>query len=205
MNLEINSDCLLPCQSDPKLCIFTVSSLLFCICDVRPVKWVMGSVRRWCARWGCEKPHRDGENPPALRRYLGPGKLFKGRLAAVQRSGPESTALRTRAAVSVHTFIAFHIISTHCPDSARMRYVTSVAIPVWYRGHRSEHRMFTRSSVRHEQSCSGRTLAGSGPWQVLPLYNCVAVCFVRRPRCARLCLFLRFWHMVPLPMAMYSI
>lgn len=95
---------------------------------------------------------------PALRRYLGPGKLFRGRLAAVQRSGPESTGLRTRAAVSDHTFIAFHIISTHCPDSARMRYVTSVAIPVWYRGHRSEHRMFTRSSLRHEQSCSGRTL-----------------------------------------------
>lgn len=63
LNLEINTDCVLPCLSDPKLCIFTVSPLLFCICDVRPVKWVTGSVRRWCARWGCEKAHRDGENP----------------------------------------------------------------------------------------------------------------------------------------------
>lgn len=63
--LEINTDFVLPCQSDPKLCIFTMSSLLFCICDVRPVKWVMGSDRRWCSRWGCEKPHRDGKNPGA--------------------------------------------------------------------------------------------------------------------------------------------
>lgn len=112
---------------------------------------------------------------PALRRYLGPSKLFKGRLAAVQRSGPESAALRTRAAVSDHTFIAFRMVSTHCPASARMRYVTSVAIPVWYRGHRSEHRMFTRSSELFWQDTRRiRTTAGTPIIQLCSRLFCSA-------------------------------
>lgn len=44
-------------------CSFT-STLCYCYCGVSPVcKWVMGSVRRWQTRWGCEVCYRDRESP----------------------------------------------------------------------------------------------------------------------------------------------
>lgn len=76
-----------------------VAAILHLQC-VRPlVKWVMGSVRRWCARWGCEVPP-----PPTgtlgTRCTIATSKvIFKAAIAiaAAGRSGPESAALRTRA------------------------------------------------------------------------------------------------------------
>lgn len=110
----------------------------------------MGSVRRWQTRWGDEVCYRDRESPE-LSRYVGPSELFKGCLTAVGQSGPDSTTLWTQAGVFDHTFIAFQIISTHCPDSFQ-EFCHVVVIPVWYRGHQSEHRMFTQSSVKHERN-----------------------------------------------------
>lgn len=43
------------CTSDAPCLHRVVAAILHLRCQA-PTKWVMGSVRSWCARWGCERP-----------------------------------------------------------------------------------------------------------------------------------------------------
>lgn len=101
-------------------------------------------------------------------------------------------------------FIVFQIISTHSGLVGFKCYVM-----LWYRRLQTEHRMFTESSVRHERSCSGRTLrirtmAGT------PIIQLCNRLFCSVPPALLLFLltwvaFLQFLHIVLLSMALYSV
>lgn len=86
------------------VCVFVASHphyvtvtvpLLWC----EACKWVMGSVRRWQTRWGCEVCYRDRESP-ADTSY--PASYLKAASLRQDLSGPGSTTFRTRAAAFDH-------------------------------------------------------------------------------------------------------
>lgn len=142
--------------------------LLWC----QACKWVMGSVRRWQTRWGCEASYRDRESPEPGR-YLVPSELFKGCLTAAGQSGPGSTTLRTGAAAfdrlsdCQHTLFWFISSNMSCCGYPCVVQETPVLAQDVY--------------SKLSQTWELLVLAGhsgSGAWQVPQLYNCVTVCFI---------------------------
>lgn len=159
-----------------KLRVFTVPLLLFCICDVRPLVnglWVQsgdgapdGDVK--CPLLGRLEPGASSP-PPKLFLRLPRHRCGRTKWARVGRT-PDTNPVAFDG-----TFVTCQIISTRWPDL-----IGSLSAG----GHQSEHRMFTQSSVRHEQNRSGRTLristvAGTPPYAT----TVAAVCFVRHSRC----------------------
>lgn len=146
----------------------------------------------------------------ATRSTVGTSKvIFKAASPSLQRdevgqSWP-ATLPDTSPSPLITLFITFQIISTRCPDSIQSPSVMPRPSLCAGAGHRSEHRMFTQSSVRHEQNRSGRTLRNSTvagtPLTQPPSPSVLS----STPAAPAPCLFLHFWHIVPLPMAIYSI
>lgn len=82
-----------------------------------PGKWVMGSVRRWCARWGCEVPLLGRFEPeaPSL-----PPKLFlrlpRHRSSSRTKWARVGRTPDTSPVAFDGTFITCQMISTRWPD-----------------------------------------------------------------------------------------